>query len=108
MEFNLLESDFDLPLPTHCPILGIPLTYAGNGKGRQDDNSATIDKINNGQGYVRGNAIIVSWKANRMKSNATTEELLALGRFYKRGSSANSLLYFTTIIPELPTKLLEK
>jgi len=83
VEFNLLESDFDLPLPTRCPILGIPLQYAGNGKGRQDDNSATMDKINNDQGYVRGNAIIVSWKANRMKSNATTDELLALGRFYK-------------------------
>jgi len=24
VEFDLLESDFDLPLPTHCPILGIP------------------------------------------------------------------------------------
>jgi len=81
VEFNLLENDFDLPLPTHCPILGIPLQYAGNGKGRQDDNSATMDKINNDQGYVRGNAIIVSWKANRMKSDAGADELSGWGVF---------------------------
>jgi len=54
VEFDLLESDFELPLPTHCPILGIPLTYAGNGKGRQTDASATVDKIDNDRGYIKG------------------------------------------------------
>jgi hypothetical protein len=106
--FDLVESDFDLPLPTYCPILGIQLNYGGNGKQRADDNSATIDRIDNSLGYIKGNVLICSWKANRMKSNASADELLALGNFYKRGSSANSLLYFTTTIPQAPTILLEK
>ena len=102
VEFDLMESDFDLPLPTHCPILGIPLQYAGNGKGRQTDSSATIDKIDNDRGYITGNVLICSWKANRMKSDAGADELLALGNFYRRGENSNDLLYFATTIPKAP------
>jgi len=83
-------------------ILGIPLTYAGNGKGRQDDNSATIDKIDNDRGYIKGNVLICSWKANRLKNNASAHELLALGDLYRRGEKSNALLYFTTTIPQAP------
>jgi len=85
VEFDLLESDFDLPLPTRCPILGIPLTYGGNGTSRQSDSSATIDEIDNDRGYLKGNVLICSWKANRMKSDASADELLRLGNFSKRG-----------------------
>lgn len=101
---DIEEADFD-HLPTHCPILGVPLRYGGNGKGRQDDNSATIDRIDNSKGYVKGNVLIVSWRANRLKNDANAEELLRLGRFYQRDSTSDGLLYFTTFIPEAPILL---
>src|SRR6266852_3115250 len=64
-------------LPTHCPILGIQLHYGGNGKGRQDDNSATIDRIDNARGYIRDNVLICSWRANRIKSDETADRQIA-------------------------------
>jgi len=40
--------------------------------------------INNYKGYIKGNVIIVSWKANRLKWDASKDELLKLANFYKR------------------------
>jgi hypothetical protein len=34
--------------------------------------------ISSSGGYVRGNVIIVSWRANRIKGNATVDELQLL------------------------------
>lgn len=65
-------------IPKYCPILGIPL-YHANIKGARN-NSPSLDKIVPGKGYVKGNVQIISSKANRMKSNATTEEV---GRLYR-------------------------
>lgn len=50
--------------------------FVGIGKnvGIQND-SPTIDKIIPNLGYVKGNVWVISAKANRMKSNATVEEL---------------------------------
>lgn len=59
----------DLKLPTHCPVLGIKLGSCG-----KDDNSPTIDRVNNDLGYVPGNVRVISWRANRLKSNGTLEE----------------------------------
>lgn len=39
------------------------------------DNSASIDRIDNDKRYVKGNVWIISTKANRIKSNATLAEL---------------------------------
>jgi len=50
------------------------LNYGGNGKQRANDNSATIDRIDNGLGYVKDNVLIVSWRANRLKSDGTAED----------------------------------
>jgi hypothetical protein len=35
-------------------------------------------------GYVRGNVIVVSTRANRLKGDATLDELLRLAEFYQR------------------------
>ncbi len=38
------------------------------------DNSPTIDRINSSRGYEPGNIEVISWRANRMKGDATAEE----------------------------------
>lgn len=72
----------DLQQPTHCPVLGIELDYAN--AGLHVDASASLDRIKPELGYVKGNVIIISWRANRIKCDATPEELLRVAEFYKR------------------------
>lgn len=63
----------DIIIPTHCPILGIPL-YSG--PGRVHANSPSIDRITPSLGYTKDNIWVISHKANLMKTNATKEELI--------------------------------
>mgnify|MGYP003641316456 CR=1 FL=1 len=62
-----------LEFPTHCPILGIELDYFVENRGFQE-NSVSFDRINPLKGYVPGNVVIISWRANRIKNNGTAEE----------------------------------
>ena len=70
----------DLPLiPEHCPIFPwLKLTWhVGEGVGRKDD-SPSLDRIDNTKGYEPGNVRWISWRANRLKADASKQELEAL------------------------------
>lgn len=75
-EFNLEKSD--IITPTHCPYLGIELSY--NKKDGKLDNYCSIDRIDSSKGYVKGNIQVISHLANTMKSSATTEELITFSK----------------------------
>ena len=62
--FNLTKQD--VTIPTVCPILGIPLKVSFGGR---TDNTPTVDKIVPSKGYIQGNVQVVSWIANRLKSD---------------------------------------
>lgn len=64
----------DIVIPPHCPILGIPLEMNNGGPGR---NSPSLDKICPLSGYTKNNIQVISYMANTMKCDATTEQLLA-------------------------------
>lgn len=68
----------DLVIPTLCPYLGVPLTNI-YGQGRVKSN-VSLDRIDSTLGYVPGNVQIISDLANRMKQEATPNELLAFAR----------------------------
>ena len=57
--------------PDYCPILGIKLEL--NNK-TTADNSPSFDKVLPERGYVKGNVQIISYKANRLKSNMSIED----------------------------------
>lgn len=78
LEFNLTEEDVQIP-PT-CPVLGISIRP---GNGVLCDNSPTVDRINNMKGYIKGNVEVISWKANRIKSNATYKEVKAVAMWVR-------------------------
>ncbi len=64
----------DIVIPEFCPYLGIKI--ARNNKAGPAESSPALDRIDNSLGYVKGNVQVLSYKANRMKNNATAEELL--------------------------------
>lgn len=76
--FNLTPEDIKIPLI--CPILGIPLKHT---KGAPSSNSPSVDRIVPSKGYVRGNIIIISFKANAIKYNANADEIMKVAIFYK-------------------------
>ena len=67
----------DIQIPSICPILGILLNFDNE---KQADNSPSLDKIDPRMGYVPGNVWVISMRANRLKSNATPDEIFALSR----------------------------
>lgn len=70
-EFNLrLE---DIVIPAHCPLLGIPLEKSD--RTYWHPASPSLDRIDPNRGYTKDNVQIVSWRANKIKSDATLEEL---------------------------------
>jgi hypothetical protein len=71
----------DISIPDHCPILGIPL-FPRRGKQGGSDNSPSLDRIEGKFGYVKGNVIVISNRANRLKSDATIKELRDIASFY--------------------------
>jgi hypothetical protein len=68
----------DLIWPDVCPVLGIPLDYLVGGR---NENSVTFDQIDPGKGYVKGNVMVMSWRANRIKNNGTAEEHRRIAEF---------------------------
>ncbi len=56
-----------------CPILGIDIEYQ---PGVLNDNSPSLDRFDPTIGYKLDNINIVSARANRIKNNATADELL--------------------------------
>jgi len=59
--------------PDMCPIFNEPLT---NGKVVTHKWSPSLDRIDPNRGYMRDNVQVISMLANRMKTNATEEELV--------------------------------
>lgn len=72
IDFNLTYKDFNLP--THCPLLGIKLTFGSETEGNHDSH-ASLDRIDNSKGYVPGNVMVISRLANAMKNSASFEQL---------------------------------
>lgn len=77
LPFDLDESDFEVP--THCPILGIELKIGDKQGG--NFNSPSLDRIIPELGYVRGNVIVISKRANLIKTDAAWDEILKVALF---------------------------
>ena len=73
IEFNITEDD--VVIPTHCPLLGVELTCIF-GEGRVSTNMS-LDRIDNTKGYTPDNIQVICDLANRMKQDATPEQLIA-------------------------------
>ena len=70
----------DIQIPEICPVLGIKLEVNVGGD-TWEDASPSLDKFYPPKGYVKGNVQIISWKANRLKSNGTPEDWIKVANW---------------------------
>lgn len=75
--FDLSADDFEIP--KRCPVFGTVLCVAD---GTPNGCSPELDRIDVRKGYVPGNVMVISRKANKMKQDATLQELRRFARFY--------------------------
>ncbi len=84
LPFNI-EIEY-LEIPVVCPALGITLRAS---TGYRTDSSPSVDRIIPHLGYVKGNVQVLSMRANRIKNDATVEELKKLYDFMQRTTCQN-------------------
>ena len=87
LDFDL--SIEDIVIPIKCPILDIELmtdVFIIDGVKRNSpfpDNYPSVDRIDSDKGYTKNNCHVISWKANRLKSNATVDDIKKLYEWCK-------------------------
>jgi hypothetical protein len=69
LEFTIKPED--VILTDKCPIFGTEFTYGET----LSDTTLTIDRLDSKKGYVPGNVVVISHKANRIKNDANLNEL---------------------------------
>lgn len=80
LPFNL-DAEYLISIaPSHCPALGIELTWGVRTKTRTQT-APSLDRIKPELGYVKGNVQYLSNLANTMKQNATFDQLEKFGKW---------------------------
>ena len=71
------------PTDDRCPVFGTVMTFGFTPTKRSGGNpdSPSLDRIVPSLGYVRGNVVWMSFRANAIKQNATLEEIQAVAKF---------------------------
>jgi len=86
--FTLTREDYKKlyeNIPKICPVLGIKMNHSEIGTTKyQTDNSPSIDKIIPSKGYVKENVMIISALANRIKTDATVDQIKKVYEFLKK------------------------
>lgn len=80
LEFSIILED--IVIPEYCPVFGFKLNTNLERNHSTKDFSPSLDRIDNNKGYIKGNIVVVSYKANKAKNNLSIEELNQLYKFY--------------------------
>lgn len=86
-EFALTVKDIDdmWPPTGRCPVFPDVLLEHGGG---HSPSSASLDRLNSSMGYTRENCRIISWRANRLKNDATAAELQQILSYMQANGAA--------------------
>jgi hypothetical protein len=77
----------DCKIPDVCPVLGIPFDL-GEKDGQRLDASPSLDKFVPEKGYVKGNVAVISWLANRIKTNAKASDVMKVALWMQKNESS--------------------
>jgi hypothetical protein len=61
----------DIVIPEFCPIFGVRLEFSDM---TNRDNSPSLDRIIPELGYIPGNVAVISYRANRIKNEGSSDE----------------------------------
>jgi len=89
-EFNL--EPLDIVIPLKCPILDIEIVRNKNDGLKA--NSPSLDRIDNTKGYIKGNIMVISNKANAMKNSASPEELIKFAQWVLKTYGENTWIQY--------------
>ncbi len=70
----------DIVVPEFCPAIGLRLDWNA---GLRADNLPSMDKVVPALGYIKGNVRMISFRANRLKNNASLVELQGIISYIK-------------------------
>lgn len=76
--FNLTKED--IIIPEKCPCCDSTMSFKPVGGGLQND-TPSVDRINNNLGYVSNNIVIICFRCNSIKKDATAAELRKIADF---------------------------
>ena len=79
LSYTYLDSIW--PKDNLCPVFGFEMKF-NRGKQGAYYNSPTLDRIIPSKGYVEGNVIVISNKANCIKSDAEPKEMYKVADFF--------------------------
>ena len=87
-EFVITVQDIESVDTDTCPYLNIPIRrgehIAGTGQRAQTPNAKSLDRIDSEKGYVPGNIIVCSWRANSLLKDGSLSELTLLVNNFRR------------------------
>jgi len=87
MPFNLDEDYLEAIWTGVCPVFGtkLDLPYSANHvKGSHSKHQPSLDRIIPAHGYAKGNVIWISNRANLIKSDAASADILAVGNWLQQ------------------------
>jgi hypothetical protein len=87
LPFNLALED--VVIPEFCPVFP-NLRLNRDAKVNRQKDSPSLDKIQPHLGYVKGNVVVVSWRANELKRNASWQELLTVATWLRSKIGGNN------------------
>ena len=68
-------------LTTHCPVFGTEFVFSGGVVATPQ--SPSLDRLDSSMGYVKGNVVVISVKANTIKSAYTAEDIAKVADWLK-------------------------
>lgn len=75
MECTITQND--IHIPELCPVFKVPLV-------KRTEYAPSLDRIDNTKGYIPGNIVVVSRKANVMKNSGTLQDMKMLVEYYSK------------------------
>ncbi|MGH7743724.1 MAG: hypothetical protein ACREQ5_02740 [Candidatus Dormibacteria bacterium] len=73
----------DLRMPKRCPVFKTPFVI---GASEFSPRAPSLDRLNPKRGYVKGNVVIISRRANTIKSDGTIAEHAAVIRYMRENA----------------------
>lgn len=82
LDFNLTSNYVESITPSVCPVFKEPFLFVGNKK--MQPFSASLDRLDPTKGYVKGNVVVISMKANSIKNAYGSQEISTVARWLKQ------------------------